>query len=507
MPSHRIRIGIFWILIALLEAIPPYLNSVSGYIIHDLAETIYHAKEFTLGRLPYTEIFSHHFLGYVIPFWIVDEVFRLGTTEVFVMQWAYHMLSTMLVYCIVKNISGDFRFAALGAFASSTAGWFPLFFGTTFNYQAYSIPLIYAVTYLILTSFRADSRVRLGLAAAIQSFLVMGDQRCLVFLLLFSAAFSELKKLAVLGSTLASFLAPLLVALCYLVYTDAISQFFEQTILFPIFYRNATFDGGGIREGIALLSVGVSSEPFACAGFFGMAVMLLREKSGRIKVLLLALIVSSGIYVLSGGRFFPNYMQVMMAPLLLGAVLFPFYLKSSHLPMRAGFILILILAVSSFWRVMGVDYRSRDAGILREISSVVSQNSSPGENVLVWGYCPQVYVFSNRFSTFKDMGLITFAGGLFHIAPPGQHEYGRQLMHQFEEHIRSEPPRLIIIADELHGNVGQKFPLGCIFSSAEEDAKQDLNLIRPRLVNYDPIYTREIRGVSIAIYKTKAASR
>ncbi len=72
----RIRTLVAFIAIFLINAIGPLRWINFDYVIVDLAETIYHVKELGLGRVPYRDIFSHHALGYLLPFRLV-ELFTL----------------------------------------------------------------------------------------------------------------------------------------------------------------------------------------------------------------------------------------------------------------------------------------------------------------------------------------------------------------------------------------------------------------------------------------------
>ena len=69
--SYRwVAYGILLIALQVL-AVLPYTKT--NYLIMDPAEAVYQTKALAVGQVPYRDIVTHHFLGYLLPLLVVEQ--------------------------------------------------------------------------------------------------------------------------------------------------------------------------------------------------------------------------------------------------------------------------------------------------------------------------------------------------------------------------------------------------------------------------------------------------
>ncbi|MDZ4784543.1 MAG: hypothetical protein SGJ02_00555, partial [bacterium] len=68
----------------------------------DLTQTIYNAREILAGRVPYLDIVTHHFIGYLLPFVVVNLFFDLTPPVLWSMCLVFNLINALLIYKSVK---------------------------------------------------------------------------------------------------------------------------------------------------------------------------------------------------------------------------------------------------------------------------------------------------------------------------------------------------------------------------------------------------------------------
>ena len=61
-----------------------------------------------------------------------------------------------------------------------------------------------------------------------------------------------------------------------------------------------------------------------------------------------------------------------------------------------------------------------------------------------WLYAPQIYVFSDRFRTFKDATLLSVAGANFSSTSPEEQGRVPHMVREFDDFLTETPPKMIV---------------------------------------------------------------
>ncbi len=84
------------------------------YLTTDLAQLIYHAKELAIGRIPYRDIFSHHFLGLLLPLRVIDIIWSISPGQQWALCLAYNFCNAILIFLIVRELASPREAAVSG---------------------------------------------------------------------------------------------------------------------------------------------------------------------------------------------------------------------------------------------------------------------------------------------------------------------------------------------------------------------------------------------------------
>src|SRR6187431_1852776 len=206
----------------------------------DLAEIVYQVRRFQLGYVPYRDTFTHHFLGFTLPIFAVGTFAPLTAVTLKLITLCFNFATAIGVWLILREVSRP-QVAWLGAFLTVTVGWFWSWQGYGFNVQSCLTPMIAGVMLCVVRSCLRSRPISVYVASVWAGVLLICDQRALAFLPLLILPFlfaPALRRWRVIGlAALALGLAPSLAAL-YLWRSGAWSDFIEQTLIFPVVYRN-----------------------------------------------------------------------------------------------------------------------------------------------------------------------------------------------------------------------------------------------------------------------------
>ena len=199
---------------------------------------------------------------------------------------------------------------------------------------------------------------------------------------------------------LAGFAAPNAAALLWLWPQGALGDWFDQVWKWGRLYAASTFIGSPVSNGLerTLHWAGFHAAILLAAG-----VGLWQDKR-RWKFLAWAGI--SLLTVAAGGRFFPRYFFQLLPVAVVGAAAF----RPAHVRRREALLVVLLLVpllrfgpqyVDLFrrgpapWRDVAMDQDSRAA------ARMARKMSAPSETIQVWGFRPELYVYSDRLSASR----------------------------------------------------------------------------------------------------------
>lgn len=425
-----------------------------GFPAVDLGEMLYEVRRLQLGYVPYKDTFTHHFLGYIVPFYALGWVTALTPAVIKGASLVFNFATAIFVWLTVREVSRA-SFAWLGAFLAVTVGWFWGWQGFAFNIQSYLAPVLAAA---ILLAVRAACRAQtasLCACAFLTGVLVTFDQRAAVFLALPAVAFvmtPDLRRpgVAALVSLFAT--AAPSAAIWYLVRAGAWNDFVDQTMLFPLRYRNTgvpfaigpivlTWLGAWPAERIAI--------PITLAGAVA---AWFREPRAAVKTIWIVALGGSAVYALAGGRPFPNYFLIFGPVTIVLMALCPWYLAgrfklASHAVALGLVVLGLVCALRPLLLVgvTGSAFLRSHEETIETVSTYVRQHTSPEDAVLVWGFAPQIYVMADRFRTFRDAGLLSVAGANFSSTNAADQGRVPRMVAEFDEFLARTPPKAIVV--------------------------------------------------------------
>lgn len=420
----------------------------------DLGETVYHARQLVNGEVPYRDFFTHHFMGYIVPFALIERGFGLTQITIWISCIGCQVINSLLAYIILKPLTNK-PVAALGAFLTATIGWFWGWYGMTFNNQSYLLPLLYLFLALVIQSIcfkRVSSAVLANLCFGT---LFTFDQRIVFFVPLVAVSYFSLPLISkpkfIIANLLSLSLVPSL-SIAYFYFNGALQSWWDQTITFPLFARNCLnpFRNEMI---LSLLKYGVISErgPVLFA-ILGLALALIRRKEQWLSVLLIFGYCGSMAYAISGGRDYPNYL-LPFAPFIIiciGLLLYEVSKISSRIYLLA-LATVMTLALKNLLYPFYYFYQSNqwlfpvDDRAIQQAAKIVKANSHSCDKILVWGYAPAIYNLSDRFSIFQDVGLSSITGNNFFTSESSEQCINNSMLDEFKSTLLSEPPKFIVV--------------------------------------------------------------
>jgi len=415
---------------------------------------VFEVRRLQLGFVPYRDTFTHHFLGYLAPFYALGSIVVLTPAVLKVACLCFNFITAILVWLTLREL-GDRRAAWLGAFLTVTAGWFWSWHAFGFNIQSYLTPALAAVILLAVRASIGGRRGSLYACAFWCGVLATFDQRAMLFstLLAVPIAFAPgLRQTRVLGVTTVALAIVPLIGIGYLWQAGALRDFIEQTLVFPLRYRNTgvPFAVGPFLS--AWLGSWVGGERIAVPVMLASALAAcIVERRLAVRTLWLLTLGCAAGYAALGGRPYPNYFLIFGPVSLLLMSLAPSYAATwSRTAGRALGIALVVLGV--FCAVRPALLRSATGSVflpanettIDAVAAHVRERTSPNDGLLVWGFAPQIYVLSDRFRTFRDAGLLSVAGANF--ASTDARAQGRvpNMVREFDRYLKETPPRMIV---------------------------------------------------------------
>lgn len=419
---------------------------------YDDGETLYHTLSLLEGRIPYRDNYTHHFLGYVLPFFVLAKFIGFSTALIPIAATLTVVLTGFFVFLITRMFANFLVALLAGLLLVSARQPFELSF-----FIQYEINLFFTVILLLaIQAVRGSSTRALFGAFLIAGFAFVCDQRALalVFIPAVAALLSPTRPRLRLytGATL-SFLTLPLAALAYLYYHGAVTQFIEQTVIFPKQYRIASHGLLDIlTQGVWIHRHLMNSVPIHLYGTaIGLIYLLTRlaEKKDPALWLLIAAIVPLTVMPFLGGRDF-DYYTITWIPYLsilaaLGAKLFR--LRKIHWIYCGALALPPIIALA-------VAYQSKDRFIdsnysgdgVEEVEQFLVATIKPEETLHIWGYRPDLYARLERLSPYPIAMDLMIQPDITKDQPldPTQYVYPKY-QSEFLSLLKSEPPDWLVV--------------------------------------------------------------
>lgn len=451
MRSHSI---FFWIAIILISPLGFLPYSHFEYAIVDLAETIYHVKELAIGRIPYRDIFSHHFLGYLIPFYLVERFIPLTPLSIKILAVLFHLTTAYILYRTVLLISSK-QNAMLTALVAVTLGWLPGWQGPTFNNQSYITPLLALLLLLLVYTSERKAKGSWYMACLVSGFMLTFDQRLFLFFPLLLVPILDdrtIFNIRTVTRGVALLILPPTLCLVWLAKHGALHDFYQQTLIFPLFFRNVGLEELHHHIVSYLVLLGLKTEPLTALFFMTAFVLLIiYEKRFYLRLLISVTTVAAIVYVALGGRFFLNYLLILTPLVILCVGLLPHY--ANNLSTTWERVSRYFVALACVWTILlpviryalsGTYFLEGDESIAKTSAKYILENSSKDSGVLVWGYGPKIYLLSKRFSNFRDMGLISVAGANYGSENFSDQGIMPNMLEEFKSYLKETPPELLI---------------------------------------------------------------
>lgn len=419
----------------------------------DTAEAVYHAKLLVLGRIPYVEIFSHHFFGYLAPFIVLERLSGLNPLGLWGLSIAFNFANAILVFLILKEISSK-SCAYGGALLTVTAGWFPDWQGYFFNIQSVSLPLLYLFILVVIKTLSRPSPSNFVFAGLIYGLMFITDQRNATFGLvslpiLFDGLRPQLRRCSLFA---ASFLVFPIAALIYLWINGALLDFFYQTFVFPWISRNKGVSAYSESPYYLLTQIASYHLPEISLALFGTTVLIRSHVGRNIRLVVLYLTLGGLLASIAGGRAFSNYLLYLVPAIVLLASFVSEYRPPFRYGSHLGLITTIGYCLFVWFRIPGsacylagsfrVDSQIHAVG--QRAAKYVQARTQPNSSVLVWGYYPQLYLFSERYSRWKVLEQLPLTGSNFRSTKFSQQGIVPSITREFKMCLEQYPPEIIL---------------------------------------------------------------
>ena len=437
--------------------VPPILFTLAGTTLHDTAHMVYNAREIVAGRVPYRDVWNHHFLGFLVPLVVIERLFGLSLTTLGMLLFVVQLLTLLGTRKILQNLGLSGRSLDVGTMFAALLSWLPGWQGNILNCQSLLLPL---VTWSFLGFLRIAEKKEGGLAFRVGLLLglaLASDQRLLVLLLpafvalLLSGACIRLG--ALLGLGIVSILLP---AGIYLSVEGAIPEFISQTFIFPFRFRNAGLQAPFLERFLQTVFACIQSEPILLCSLICAPLAFIFPDFLKIPRRKLSIVggmaVVGLLYCSFGGRTYLNY-ALLFGPFtivvfLLGAL--RLIERSQPMPRRlgAGFLLLFASLIASHTIVLNYDGLVSSNEGNQQVAAYIEAHTTPTQQIFVWGYCPQIYILSHRLTGLREMGLLTIQGERLHGSGAGNEHIVKEFVEEFYRYLKNNPPDYVIVKVE-----------------------------------------------------------
>lgn len=190
----------------------------------------------------------------------------------------------------------------------------------------------------------------------------------------------------------------------------------DSWVRYPLEYSHDTGWNGFMERFFFMSGEFGTQEAVPVCLLFGGAVLLVNEGSTSRVVFLASLLAGSFLALCTGSRFFGHYWIQMYPIVTLVAV--PAWLYLAKGARKARLVLGVAVLVGGLvaalhyntWRSWdkyapprGVSFFHLGQGSTEvDIAAFTREHTAPDETVCVWGYCPQIYWYSNRLPGVRD---------------------------------------------------------------------------------------------------------
>ena len=193
-------------------------------------------------------------------------------------------------------------------------------------------------------------------------------------------------------AVLVGFALPNLLGFAILLATGALPAYWQQVWVTGLAYTHDTFVEHPVWEGFRRTLNWAGFHATLC---IGAGVYWSRKKDWRWLAWTLLALVS----VFAGWRFFPRYYFALLPPLAVAAARGLMLLQPGCRFAVAGLLLLPILRYGPTYGKAAASRSSwSDTALMedsREVAAVLRQRSQPGQTLFIWGYRPDIFVFSS----------------------------------------------------------------------------------------------------------------
>lgn len=450
---QEMRAACFWIAILAVNFYMPFPLTSIDYFFIDTGEAVYTTKLIALGRVPYRDIFSHHFFGYLLPFFLVEKLVGITPTSVWALAVLFNFINSVLVFHILYHLCGR-RAAHWGALFSATAGWFPNWQGYVFNVQSTVLPYIYLfVLCAIRITLKATSLKCLALGI-LYGWLVSADIRNAAFGFVAAPVFVSNFRINLRSVSFFAIGASVLpaAALLYLSINGALAEFIFQTVIFPFSYRNVGSlkpEDGYMQFLLLKIPAHLNEFLFALAGTL---ILLSLKWPLKLKFAVISLFVSAVLASMMGGRGFVNYLLYFSPWIVLSVSILAYDAVPVNFFRHFGPWLIgLLCAVSVLSGPVHTQMRVGQLRVAfdphengRRAANYIKKRTVRESAVFIWGYYPQLYLFSERFSRWRVLEQLPLTGGNYDSTKFSTQGIVPGIIKEFRKCLRERPPEFIV---------------------------------------------------------------
>ncbi len=427
---------------------------------HDEGETLYRTMLILRGGVPYRDDLTHHFAGYVLPYLLAAPF--LGITDALPHQLGTinQVLVGLGVFLSLRMLTG-FSWSLVAALLAACARepWVESF------YVQHELNLLQVfIWYGSIRYIVYGSRGAFSIAAFIAGLAFLFDQRALAFVAYLPIALFLRQRVqreswgeAACWGGFAVLLAPLC-AVVYLLANGALSEFVQQTIVFPTLYRRGSQSlATSLWLGIWLHRYLFTLSPLlavgAAFGLFGVYRMWHDQPTpwrAAVQFLLLTALPLIPMQML-GGRDF-NYYSITTLPLMAALAAFGYGIFLRHRAFQAIYLIFLVLPT-----VLGIveagaarkdpmvrDYRGDG---LNETVEFLQKVLLPTDTVYVWNYRLHIYSRLGRLAPVRASNEIMIHPDSLVLGPERAAHVFPRYETEFLNWISRTPPTYIVWFD------------------------------------------------------------
>lgn len=417
----------------------------------DLSSIAYNGMALSEGKIPYRDtIEGKPPLSYFI-LWPLFKAFGVSFIAIGLFSIVWMFLASFFIFLIVKNILG-FKPACLAAVVYTIFSASKTIEGTCPNYTTWMIlPLIISVYFIVLAEgnkrshyyFFAGFFSMLGVLAklpAIFNFIGICVFLIISFLINNKEGQSLSFFLTKISYSLAGFFAGVIPFLLFFYSFGGTDQFLNPSILpHEAQYIAMSNTYSYLPSDISLMIYNLllrTTVPVAIKAlenifiwFFSAVFVLIflfklnfKKSDYRNKIFLLLVIWSFfsliGVYI--GGRFYPHYFVQIVPGFSMLSTFGIIYLYKNIKKLR---LLLILVTVFMITQPIHIDFKKNPLDTFAETKvddeafktgMYIKKNSLPKDYIYVWGYVPEIYVYSERFAPtrhYKFWGIVESMNG------------------------------------------------------------------------------------------------